>query len=675
MIQTVEILFIWKVGNKKRLGVILLLVLMMQLLSVAVFAIPGKTLFFTPSASITSGPATICTGSSTDISLNIVATGAWTLTLDNSGGSVSGNGSGNFIISVSPTVSTTYKIASLSDEEGAAAAGDLSGEAVITVNQHSTLNRTSLPVTTNQTICIGSPITLISYFVGGGGTGVEIEDLPVGVNYTINNGIVFIMGTPTLPGNYTYTVRTIGPCNQAQLTGNINVRDNSSIDLSSAIGTESQTLCINTPITNITYAVGGTGNDATVTGLPAGVSGNYSGGVFTISGTPTESGTFNYIVTTVGPCAEETVSGTITVQPNSSISLTSAAATEAQTLCINTPITSITYAVGGTGNDATVTGLPAGVSGNYSGGVYTISGTPTESGTFNYTVTTVGPCAEATANGTITVQPNSTINLTSAAATEEQILCINTPITNISYAVGGTGNDATVTGLPAGVSGNYSGGVFTISGTPTESGTFNYIVTTVGPCAEETVSGTITVQPNSSISLTSAAVTESQTLCINTPITNITYAVGGTATDATVIGLPDGVTGTYIAGVFTISGTPTESGTFIYIVTTVGPCAEETVSGTITVQPNSSISLTSAAATEAQTLCINTPITNITYAVGGTATDATVTGLPTGVLGNYSAGVFTISGTPSVTGTFNYVVTTVGPCAEAMANGTITVQP
>ena len=101
MIQTVEILFIWKVGNKKRLGVILLLVLMMQLLSVAVFAIPGKTLFFTPTASITSGPATICTGSSTDITLNIVATGAWTLTLDNSGGSVSGNGSGNFIISVS----------------------------------------------------------------------------------------------------------------------------------------------------------------------------------------------------------------------------------------------------------------------------------------------------------------------------------------------------------------------------------------------------------------------------------------------------------------------------------------------------------------------------------------------------------------------------------------------
>uniref|UniRef100_UPI002FC721F9 hypothetical protein n=1 Tax=Flavihumibacter sp. TaxID=1913981 RepID=UPI002FC721F9 len=477
MIQTVEILFIWKVGNKKRLGVILLLVLMMQLLSVAVFAIPGKTLFFTPTASITSGPATICTGSSTDISLNIVATGAWTLTLDNSGGSVSGNGSGNFIISVSPTTSTTYKIASLSDEEGAAAAGDLTGEAVITVNQNSTLNRTSLLATTNQTICIGDPITLIRYLIGGGGIDVEFDNLPAGVFHTINNGIVSIMGIPTQPGNYGYTIRTIGPCNETELTGNINVLANSSIILSSAAITTDQTVCINSAISNIAYNVGGSATDATVTGLPAGVSGTYNAGVFTISGTPSESGTFNYTVTTDGPCAEETANGTITVQPNSTISLSSAAATDAQTICINTTITNITYAVGGTATDATVTGLPTGVSGTYSSGVFTISGTPTESGTFNYTVTTDGPCAEETATGTIIVQPNSTISLSSSAETAAQTICINTAITNITYTVGGTATDATVTGLPAGVSGTYNAGVFTISGTPTQSGTFNYTVT------------------------------------------------------------------------------------------------------------------------------------------------------------------------------------------------------
>jgi hypothetical protein len=41
---------------------------------------------------------------------------------------------------------------------------------------------------------------------------------------------------------------------------------------------------------------------------------------------------------------------------------------------------------------------------------------------------------------------------------------------------GGTG--ATVTGLPSGVNGIYSGGTFTINGTPTVSGSFT--VTTTG---------------------------------------------------------------------------------------------------------------------------------------------------------------------------------------------------
>jgi hypothetical protein len=65
---------------------------------------------------------------------------------------------------------------------------------------------------------------------------------------------------------------------------------------------------------------------------------------------------------------------------------------------------------------------------------------------------------------------------------------------------------------------------------------------------------------------------------------------------------------------------------------------------------------TSATGTDAQTVCINTPITNITYATTG-ATGATVTGLPAGVTGVWAANVVTISGTPTVAGTFNYTVT------------------
>ena len=67
-------------------------------------------------------------------------------------------------------------------------------------------------------------------------------------------------------------------------------------------------------ITNITYATtGATG--ATVTGLPAGVTGIWAANVVTISGTPTASGPFTYTVTLTGGCGVVTTTGTITVSP------------------------------------------------------------------------------------------------------------------------------------------------------------------------------------------------------------------------------------------------------------------------------------------------------------------------------------------------------------------------
>ncbi|MEK7227213.1 MAG: hypothetical protein AAB221_16225, partial [Bacteroidota bacterium] len=60
------------------------------------------------------------------------------------------------------------------------------------------------------------------------------------------------------------------------------------------------------------------------------------------------------------------------------------------------------------------------------------------------------------------------------------------------------------------------------------------------------------------ITLTSAAGTDAQTVCVNTAITNITYSTTG-ATGATFSGLPAGVTGSWAANVVTISGTPTTS--------------------------------------------------------------------------------------------------------------------
>jgi hypothetical protein len=60
---------------------------------------------------------------------------------------------------------------------------------------------------------------------------------------------------------------------------------------------------------------------------------------------------------------------------------------------------------------ATVTGLPAGVTGTWLANVVTISGTPTASGPFTYTVTLTGGCGVITTTGTITVTANNTVSL------------------------------------------------------------------------------------------------------------------------------------------------------------------------------------------------------------------------------------------------------------------------
>jgi len=86
------------------------------------------------------------------------------------------------------------------------------------------------------------------------------------------------------------------------------------------------------------------------------------------------------------------------------------------------------------------------------------------------------------------------------------------------------------------------------------------------------------------------------------------------------------------------------------------------------------ISLTSVSGTATQTVCANTTITAITYSVSGT--NATITSLPSGLTSNFTANVFTISGTPSVAGTFNYTITTTGGCSpNATSAGHIKANP
>ena len=77
-------------------------------------------------------------------------------------------------------------------------------------------------------------------------------------------------------------------------------------------------------------------------------------------------------------------------------------------MCINSALTNITHVTtGATGilnsGVSGANGLPAGVSASWASNTITISGTPTASGTFNYTIPLTGGCGSVNATGTITV--------------------------------------------------------------------------------------------------------------------------------------------------------------------------------------------------------------------------------------------------------------------------------
>ena len=162
-------------------------------------------------------------------------------------------------------------------------------------------------------------------------------------------------------------------------------------------------------------------------------------------------------------------------------------------------------------------------------------------------------------------------------------------------------------------------------------------------------------------------------------ISNIVFTWGGDATNASVVGLPNGVTSAINASAktITLSGIPTE--TMEYTVTTAGTSgAPASDSGTITVLPPSSQVLTLTSDKNSnQTIVKGSAITPIVLTWSGDATDVEITtelaeGL--NMLKDAVAKTVTISGTPTATGSTTFTAITSGIAGTPVAiSGTITV--
>ncbi|MFH7036293.1 hypothetical protein ACHRV4_26385, partial [Flavobacterium aquidurense] len=103
------------------------------------------------------------------------------------------------------------------------------------------------------------------------------------------------------------------------------------------------------------------------------------------------------------------------------------------TLCINTVLTNITHTTTGATGIGLATGLPSGVTASWASNTITISGTPTVSGVYDYSIPLTGGCGVINATGKITVTADNSVSVASATPT----LCINTVLTNITHTTTG----------------------------------------------------------------------------------------------------------------------------------------------------------------------------------------------------------------------------------------------
>ena len=287
--------------------------------------------------------------------------------------------------------------------------------------------------------------------------------------------------------------------------------------------------------------------------------------------------------------------------------------------------------------------MPSGVTANYVSGLVTISGTPTASGLFNYTVTPTGGCTGTTATGSITVNAppaittSGTINMlcTSAGAQTGTMAYSATTGSPVSYSIDwdGTANgegllDQTTTAFSFAAGGGDLNNIDVTAGIPADTYHGVMTITTAGGCTStQAVSLLVNAPP------TTADAGLPQTICSNSTATLAgNTPVTGTGEWSVVSG-PAGYQFSNTSDPNALF-TPGGSGTYILQWTISNdPCTPSTSQVVISVN-----NAPTADAGPDQTVCSTSPDVTLSGSIGGSATSGTWT---TSGTGTFTGGVST----------------------------------
>jgi gliding motility-associated-like protein len=494
-----------------------------------------------------------------------VGTGTWTMT--------SGTGTANFSSPNSPAATVTVsdygtKVFTWTEVNGSCSDADQ-----VTVNFY------PLPTAdagaAMPAICQTGTTAPLGGSVGGSATGGIWSD--GGIGGTFNPAATDPNATWTPPAAYygtaTLTLTTTGGlCGTDTDSKQVTVNPNAVIDLTSGVATAEQTVCILSPLTDITYQVSGGGTGAGVTGLPSGVTGTFSGGIFTISGTPTVSGVFNYTVTTTGTCAQTTAEGTITV-----IALPVVTASDNSPVCFGTQLT---LSGGPSGMSSYSWTGPNGFNSSQQNVTVSSSATLAMGGVYTLTaVNSYGCVNSATTNVTVNPLPEPAASSNSPVCEGDQLQLTGAPAGMSSYLWSG----------PDGFTSTLQSPVVSASATLSMAGEYTLLVTNSNGC-QNSSSEVAEINP-----LPEAEISGTTSVCKDAPFPVITFTGSGGTPPYTFTYTVNGGTNQFITASVGNSTTllvPTgNAGTYVYELVSVmdgsetGCSQEQSGSATITINP------------------------------------------------------------------------------------------
>ena len=432
------------------------------------------------------------------------------------------------------------------------------------------------------------------------------------------------------------------------------------ITLSSAVGTNAQTKCINTAITDITYTTT-EATGATFSNLPSGVNGSWSSNTVTITGTPSQAGTFSYTVTLTGGTGTVTANGTITVNPTlSAVALTP---TSAQAICSNGngSLLTATETGGGTitsrqwGKRSATGGTITNISGA-TGQTYTPTGTDLTAGTWYIVCTSTPTCGSASISNEVTVVvtalPTASISYSGSpwcTSAGTQTVTLN----GTNAYTGGTYSSTT------GLTINTSTGAITPSTSTAGNYTVTYTIAAAGGCSAVTATANVTVTalPTASISYSGSPWCTSATA----QSVSLTGTTGGTYTAS-----PSGLSLVAGTGAITPSSSTANAYTVTYTIAAAGGCSAVTANASVTVNALPTVTITGSSP-----ICVG-GTSALSPTIGGTwasssASLATVTSA--GVVTGVAAGSPTFTFTQTSTGCTN---TTSAITVNALPTPTLT---